>query len=85
MKPATRKKTAKELVQERCPTAFVEDDGESVRICTKRTVKSNCPNCQQPWERQVTDHMGVLGRGGNETYAWEDAARSLGLLAKRAS
>lgn len=75
-----RNNNAQQRVQEAHPTAFVDDDGDWVYIRTKRLVSGTCPHCHQPWERLETCFMATLGAAGNATAAWEDAAKSLGLL-----
>lgn len=78
---ANKKPTAKELVKEKYPTAFVDDDGDWVYIHITRLDESRCPHCNQTWRRQVIDYMhGPLGSGGSTEYAWQKAAENLGLL-----
>jgi len=74
------KPTPRELVWKAEPTAFVYDDSEKVYIHTTKIVVGRCPHCQQKWTRPETDHTRVLGAGGTEERAWENAARHLGLL-----
>lgn len=75
-----RESVFEKRVLEEHPTAFVDDDGDWVYIRTKRLVAGKCPHCHQPWKRQETDFEATLGSAGNATAAWEDAAKSLGLL-----
>ncbi|MEK7623794.1 MAG: hypothetical protein AAB408_03960 [Patescibacteria group bacterium] len=75
------KKNPKELVRERDPDAFVEDDGERVYIKTKKIVDDPCPTCRQKWSHKVVDlKRGALGSGGSAAAAWKSAAENLGLL-----
>jgi hypothetical protein len=70
--------SAKDRVLEKYPTAFVDDDGESVRIRQTKTFEGLCPHCRQSWNHQVTDYeKGALGAGSTESAAWEDAAKNL--------
>ena len=71
---------AEELVKQKYPDAFVEDNGQWVYIMTLKTVIERCPTCKRDWTHKVVDHMNTLGSGGSESYAWESAAKSLGLI-----
>ena len=71
---------AKKLVLEKEPSAFVDDDGEWVRIGFKRVRTSNCHECKQSWTREEVAIGQALGAGGSEDYAWISAARSLKLM-----
>ena len=73
--------SAEQLVKQKHPTAFVDDDGERVAILIKKTVTERCPHCDQDWTHQVTNLMvGSIGRGGTDEYAWQNAAKNLGLM-----
>jgi hypothetical protein len=72
--------TTQELVQQKYPTAFAEDDMERVRIRIKETVTEICPNCHQQWTHEVTNLAVTLGSGGDESLAWKSAAQKLGLI-----
>lgn len=80
MLTATSKLTPKELVQQKYPDAFVDDDGEWVYIRAPKTITEKCPTCGQDWTHKVTDYMNILGSAGNESSAWKSAARNLGLI-----
>ena len=71
--------TAKDLVLRQYPTAHVYDDGETVRIRIRTSVTESCPHCGQHWTHDVVD-MRTFGSGGTEAYAWQNAARTLGLI-----
>ncbi|MBI2627062.1 MAG: hypothetical protein HYW77_02350 [Parcubacteria group bacterium] len=72
--------TAQELVQQKYPNSFVVDDGDWVYIETRKTITENCPHCRQSWKHKITDYNNTLGSGGSESRAWENAAKSLGLI-----
>ena len=79
---ATSPKTlmAEELVKQKYPDAFVDDDGDWVYVRVKKTVTGPCPHCGQQWSRKEIEHGNVLGSGGDSTRAWKSAAESLGLI-----
>lgn len=71
-------KTAKEIVLDLYPNAFVYDDGESVMIKVRETVTKTCPHCVQEYTTyKHVDLMTTLGHAGNETAAWENAKFNL--------
>lgn len=80
MSTATSKPTPRELVQQKFPDAFVRDDGEWVYIKNLETITEKCPTCGQDWTHKVTYCRNNLGSAGNESSAWESAARNLGLI-----
>lgn len=72
-------KTFKELVREKHPTAFVDDDGDWIYIRIKRTTI--CSECNGTGKCTFTDFTAnALGAGGDESATWENAARKLGLI-----
>ena len=65
----------RQLVLDKYPTAFAEDDGESVKIWTKRKATGRCGHCGQSMPTEVTDYQfGCLGVGGTVEAAWKHAA-----------
>lgn len=67
-----------ELVINSCPPAFAYDDGESILIKVRETETGQCPHCGQIWTRDKhIDLMPTLGRAGNASTAWTDAAKNL--------
>jgi len=80
MLAASVKLTAQELVKQKYPNSFVDDDGDWVYIRVKKTVTENCPHCRQKWTHEITDYNKTLGSSGSESRAWESAAKSLGLI-----
>ncbi len=72
--------TAEELVKQKYPDTFVKDNGQRVYIMVLKTITEECPTCKQDWTHKVVDHLNILGSGGSESYAWESAAKSLGLI-----
>ena len=66
----------KELVLKKHPSAYVDDDGEWVHIRVKKEVTGYCPHCGQNWTRLETVYPDVIGGGGTEEAAWDDAAKS---------
>ena len=74
--------TLEELVKQKFPDAFVEDDGQWVYIMNKKTVTEPCPHCGQDWTHKVIDFGllgGSLGSGNCAENAWKNTAESLGL------
>ena len=59
------------------PDAHVVDDGSWVYIYNQKTVAEVCPLCKQSWIRKVTDYGRILGSGGSEDLAWQNAAKNL--------
>jgi hypothetical protein len=80
MLTATSKPTSQELVQQKYPDAFVDDDGQWIYIMVRKTITEECPTCGKNWTHKVVDHTNILGSAGNESSAWESAARNLGLI-----
>ncbi len=80
MSESVVKLTPQELVQQKYPDSFVEDDGERVYIRTRKNITETCPYCQRNWTHKVVDYSNTIGAGGSESRAWEDAAKSLGLI-----
>ena len=70
----------RELVQKKYPNSFVDDDGDWVYIRVLKTITEKCRHCRQDWTHQVTDFFNILGSGGSELRAWENAAKNLGLI-----
>lgn len=79
-KTPKEKLSPRELVLQRYPNAFVDDDGEWVRIENMKTVSENCPHCRQEWTHKVVDLLGTLGAGNCAENAWKNAAKRLGLI-----
>ena len=73
-------KTPRELVLEEEPTAYEDDDGDFVYIRTKKVRHEICPTCKRSWDHHVVDYQNTLGSGGSSKYAWQSAAKKLGLL-----
>jgi len=69
-------KTAEQIVKEKFPTAFVDDDGTFVSIRDKKLVSEACPHCGQRWDHMVVNQVS-LGSGGNADYAWKSAANAI--------
>ena len=70
--------TARALVVQKHPSAFVYDDGESVDINVMRSETVRCETCGQKHTHQVVDLMrSPIGSGGTENAAWESAAETL--------
>ena len=69
----------KAFVLQKYPDAWVDDDGEAVRIYLPEKRDSPCGECSRPWKRSVRTTAGrCLGSGGQECYAWIRAAQALG-------
>lgn len=79
---AEEKLTPEQLVKQKFPDAFVDDDGDWIYVRNKITVTGPCPDCGQKWIHKVTDFssIGILGTGNCNYNAWQDAAKKLGLL-----
>lgn len=76
----TKTMSSKESVLQQHPTAFVHDDGDWIYIQVTKEVTEPCPHCKQSWTHNIVDPTSILGSGGNESAAWKNAAKSLGLL-----
>ena len=78
----TKLLTPEELVLEKYPNAFVDDNGEWVYIRNQKETTENCPHCGQKWTRLVIDYTvgGTLGAGGDKERAWDDTAKRFGLI-----
>ena len=77
----TKVHSPEELVKRTYPTAYVDDDKDWIYIRYKETVTEKCPHCnREGWTHEREAVSGSLGSGGTISSAWEDAARSLGLL-----
>ena len=74
--------SAKELVKQKLPDAFADDDGEWVYIRNKKEVTERCPHCGQSWTHKTIDLLGSmrLGSGNCEENAWKNTAKALGLM-----
>lgn len=77
MTKARRVIPPEETVRKLYPNAFVDDDGEWVRIRNQKTVTEPCPHCKQSWTHMVTDYSDTLGAGNSEAAAWKDAAKTV--------
>jgi hypothetical protein len=75
---AIGKLSYEQLVKNSHPTAFVDDDGEWVRIRVKMEATETCSKYKRDRTRMVTDV--AIGSAGNEQDAWKDAAQNLGLI-----
>jgi len=74
-------KTACELVLEKYPTAFVDDDGEWIYIRIGETERINCGECSRPYTRNKPTRLcRAVGGAGNNDAAWKDAAKNLSLM-----
>ena len=69
--------TPRELVLQKFPKAFVDDDGEWVRIENMKTITEICNHCGQKWTHDIVDLLGTLGSGANAEAAWKNAAATL--------
>ncbi|MFA6270184.1 MAG: hypothetical protein WC657_03175 [Candidatus Paceibacterota bacterium] len=79
--PEEKKKTALEKVLEEHPTAFADDNGQWVRIRVGGTETVICRECGQHAIRPKPPlACRALGGAGSEAMAWENAAKSLGLM-----
>jgi hypothetical protein len=77
---ATNKATPEELVKQKYPAAFVDDDGSWIYIRVRKIVADKCPTCRQDRTDSVVDYSNTLGSAGNESAAWKSAAQNVGLL-----
>ena len=74
-------RTPSALVLAKHPNAFVHDDGQWVYIKLRENETVICSECGQAHTREKNiHHMSTIGSAGSSAYAWEAAARSLGLM-----
>ncbi len=66
------KPTTKELVTEKYPNAFADDEGGYIVIFPTEGLH------QYSTQQELNEN--IIGRGETESAAWEDAAISLGLM-----